>query len=134
MAVLWNNEATCRRNMGDIDGSIAAANEGLTHYTTPAIKAKLEFNLAECAKPRPEPSPEEVAKKAEKIEEAKVKVKEQKKEFKEISKKVVESEGGIYGEEGSAQKDYKVPGPFICPMNEAQDMGLGPPPAPKPWW
>ena len=44
------------------------------------------------------------------------------------------SEDGIYKGEYTGQKDYVMPGPFICPMKEAQDMGLGPPPEPKPWW
>jgi len=133
-AVLFNNEATCRRNMGDIEGSIKAANEGLTHYATAAIRAKLENNLVECAKPRPEPSAEDKAKVAEKVEQHKEKVVKQKEEMKEIAKKGVDSQGDIYGDAGSAQKDYVMPGPFICPMDEAQNMGLGPPPQPKPWW
>merc|ERR1711972_761014 len=38
VAVLWNNEATCRRNMGDYDGCRKACEEGVKHYTTKAIK------------------------------------------------------------------------------------------------
>merc|ERR1719221_2254281 len=134
MAVLWNNEALCRRNMGDLEGSRAACNEGLTHYTTPEIRKKLEHNLAECNKPPPEPTEEEKAKAAVEIEQRKERLAKMKEEQKDQAKKAVESQGGIYGEEGSAQKDYKVPGTFICPMDEAQKMGLGPPPATKPWW
>merc|ERR1712110_966370 len=134
MAVLWNNEALCRRRMGDLDGSRAACNEGLTHYTTPAIRAKLENNLAECDKPIPEPSEEEKKVQAEKLEQRKEKAKKQVEESKEVAKKAASSEGVIYGDEGSGQKDYVMPGPFICPMPEAQKMGLGPPPEPKPWW
>jgi hypothetical protein len=134
MAVLWNNEALCRRQTGDAEGSKAACNEGLTHYASKTIRDKLEHNLAECSKAPPELTEEEKEKVTEKVEQRKEKKVKQKEEEKDISKKVVDSQGGIYGEEGSAQKDYKVPGTFICPMDEAQKMGLGPPPPAKPWW
>eukprot|EP00931_Biecheleriopsis_adriatica_P068072 TRINITY_DN42106_c0_g1_i1.p1 TRINITY_DN42106_c0_g1~~TRINITY_DN42106_c0_g1_i1.p1 ORF type:complete len:441 (-),score=113.70 TRINITY_DN42106_c0_g1_i1:57-1379(-) len=133
-ASLWSNEAICRRQMGDCEGALAACKEGLTHYTMPKIREKLEYNLAEAQKGPKEPSQEEIQKKEEQVEQQKEKAKKQKEEFKELSKQVVDSKGGIYGEEGSGQKDYVIPGPFICPMKEAQDMGLGPPPEPKPWW
>merc|ERR1712187_637867 len=74
------------------------------------------------------------AEEAERVEARKEKAKKQKEEFKEITKKVIASDGGIYGEEGSGQQGYVMPGPFICPMNEARKMGLGPPPEPKTWW
>lgn len=137
LAVLWNNEATCRRNMKDLDGCRKAAEEGLTHYTTEAIRQKLEFNLAESKKPPPEPTPEEKAKMEEELklraEKAKEKEQKRKEELKEITQKSVQS-GEIYGDGGSAQKDYVMPGPYICPMDQAYDMGIGPPPPPKPWW
>lgn len=133
-AVLWNNEATCRRNTGDLEGCKAACREGMTHYASKAIRDKLQFNLTEAEKPPPEPTEEEVKKQEEVIEARKEKAKQQKEEKKEITKKAVLSDGGIYGDEGSGQKDYVMPGPFICPMPEAQKMGLGPPPEPKPWW
>jgi len=134
MAVLWNNEALCRRNMGDLDGSAKACHEGLTHYTTPQIRAKLEHNLAESAKPPQEATPEDVKKLAEKAVEKREREQRHKEEIKDLTQKAVQSNGNIYGDEGSGQKDYVMPGPFICPMDEAQKMGLGPPPAPKPWW
>lgn len=134
LAVLYNNEALCRRTMGDLEGSRKACEEGLTHYTSPQIRAKLEHNLVECGKPLPQPTEEDQKKEAEQIARVQEKVKKQKEEVKQLAEKIVKSDGGIYGEEGSAQKDYVVPGPFICPMNEAQAMGLGPPPEPKPWW
>lgn len=134
MAILLNNEATCRRQMGDFKGSKACAEEGLTHFTTDAIRSKLQHNIVESAKPPPEPTEDEKAQEVVKIEARKEKARKQKEEFKEITKKAVVTEGGVYGDEGSAQKDYVMPGPFICPMGEAQEMGLGPPPAPKPWW
>jgi len=133
-AVLYNNEALCRRQMGDLPGAIKACEEGLTHYTTPQIKTKLEHNLAEAKKGPKEPSPEEVQKKEEQVQQIKEKKKQHKEQWNELTKKAVVSEGNIYGEEGSGQKDYVMPGPFICPMKEAQEMGLGPPPEPKPWW
>ena len=34
MAVLCSNEANCRRQMGDLEGAIKAANEGMEHYST----------------------------------------------------------------------------------------------------
>eukprot|EP00933_Yihiella_yeosuensis_P025435 TRINITY_DN19759_c0_g1_i1.p1 TRINITY_DN19759_c0_g1~~TRINITY_DN19759_c0_g1_i1.p1 ORF type:complete len:253 (+),score=76.28 TRINITY_DN19759_c0_g1_i1:68-826(+) len=134
MAVLWNNEATARRHMGDIEGCRAAVEEGITHYTTKQIRDKLQNNLTECGKPPPVKTEEDKIKEVERKEVHKEKVKKAKEEAKEIGQKVVNSEGGIYGEEGSGQKDYVMPGPFICPMKEAQDMGLGPPPEAKPWW
>merc|ERR1712146_675028 len=117
LAVLWNNEALCRRNMGDYEGSKAACKEGLTHYTTPEIRKKLEHNLTEAEKPPPEPTEEEKAKKAEEIELRKEKAKQQKEEWKGFTEKAADSKGEVYGESGSAQKDYVMPGPFICPMN-----------------
>ncbi|CAJ1419377.1 unnamed protein product [Effrenium voratum] len=134
VAVLWSNEAVCRRQMGDLQGAIKACEEGRQHFTTPQIQQKLDHNLAEAKKGPKEVSPDEVQKKEVLVQQLKEKTKQQKEEFKEITKKAVKSDGGIYGEQGSAQKDYVVPGPFICPMKEAQDMGLGPPPEPKPWW
>lgn len=133
-AVLWNNEALCRRTMGDDEGAKAACRAGLALFALPTIKAKLEHNLAESEKVKIAPTPEEIKKTEEKIVELKEKKVKQKEEFKDLTQKVVKSEGGIYGEVGSAQKDYKVPPTFICGMSEAQDMGLGPPPAPAPWW
>merc|ERR1712217_638545 len=83
-----NNESTCRRHMGDREGCRKAADEGLTHYTTDAIRKKLENNKEEAAKPIPEPTPEEKAlKEAEhkqRVEEAKVKAQKQKEEFKDL--------------------------------------------------
>jgi len=134
LAVLWNNEALCCRQMGDLDGARNACNEGLSHFTTPQIRTKLEHNLVEAGKAPQEPTKEEVAKKEEEIEKRKEKAEKQKTEFTELTKKAVKSDGQIYGGDGSAQKDYVMPGPFICPMKEAQDLGLGPPPEPKPWW
>lgn len=134
MAVLWNNEALCYRNMADHEKAQHACKEGLSHYTTPQIRAKLEFNLAEAEKPVPQKTEEDLKKEEAHKEIVKEKIQKHKEEIKEISKKSVESGGGIYGEGGSAEKSYVMPGPFICPMNEAQEMGLGPPPAPKPWW
>merc|ERR1712190_584011 len=68
MAVLLNNEALCRRNMGDLEGCRKAAEEGLKHFTTDAIRAKLEHNIAESEKPIPEPTEEEKAKEVEKLQ------------------------------------------------------------------
>jgi len=105
-AVLWNNEATCHRRMGDMEECGIAAEQGLRHYTTPAIKEKLQFNVAESLKPIPEPTVEEKEKKAaelqEQTEKAKEKCQKQKEEFKELT--------------------------------QAYEMGLGPAPPDKPWW
>jgi len=131
LAVLWNNEALCRRKMRDVEGSRNACNEGLKLFATPDIRKKLEHNLTECDKPLPEPTEEEKQALAEQQEQRRQKDKEEKKQ---IARKAVESGGGIYGEQGSAQKGYEVPPPFIAPMEEAQRMGLGPPPPPKPYW
>merc|ERR1712242_411928 len=72
MAVLWNNEATCRRHMGDLDGCRKACEAGLEQYTTPyitpTVKSKLENNLVECAKGIPEPTPAEQERRAEAVE------------------------------------------------------------------
>lgn len=134
VASLWSNEAICRIRMGDMAGAMAACNEGMQLYTLPKIREKLEHNLTEAKKGPKEPTPEEAVKKSEELEVRKEKAMKQKEEFKELTKQAVDAKGGIYGEEGSAQKDYVMPGTFICPMKEAQDMGLGPPPEPKPWW
>ncbi|CAE8628392.1 unnamed protein product, partial [Polarella glacialis] len=133
-AVLLNNEALCRRQIGDLGGSKASCKEGLTHYATPQIREKLEHNLAEARKPPPCATVEEITKQAENLEIRKGKAKKHKEEIKELSKKGVAADGKLYGEDGSAQKGYVMPGPFICPMEQAQDMGLGPPPEAKPWW
>merc|ERR1712150_94640 len=137
MAVLWSNEATCRRSMNDFDGSRKACEEGLTHYTTAKIREKLQASLEECDKPRPEPTEEEKAKVEEELQKRKEKAKEKvikhKEEVKDIAKKSVGSGGQIYNGEGSGQKDYVQPGTFICPMDQAQDIGLGPPKE-KTWW
>mmetsp|Transcript_16709 Transcript_16709/g.47541 ORF Transcript_16709/g.47541 Transcript_16709/m.47541 type:complete len:446 (+) Transcript_16709:60-1397(+) len=133
VAVLWNNEALCRRNMRDLEGSKAACDEGLKLYASDEIRKKLRHNLEECAKPLPEPTEEEKQKEAAEIEARRQKAQEKKEEAKTIAKKVVSS-GDVYGPEGSGQKDYVVPPPFIAPMEEAQRMGLGPPPEPKPYW
>jgi len=137
-AVLWNNEATCCRLLGNMEGCKRAAEEGQKQYTTSGICEKLAFNLAESAKPVPEPTPEEKEKQAaelhERTEKAKEKTQKQKEEFKELSQKSVQSGGAIYKDEASGQKDYVMPPTFICPMGQANDMGLGPPAPPKPWW
>jgi len=135
-AVLWNNEALCRRQMDDAKGSKNACEQGLTHYSSAAIRTKLEHNLkeAEAWTPPPEPTPQEVEKKEEELEARKEKAIKKKEEIKVISKKaIVEAPGTIYGEEGSSQKDYVMPPTFICPMDQAQDMGIGPPKT-KTWW
>jgi len=134
VAVLWNNEALCRRKMRDVEGSRNACNEGLKFFTTSDIRGKLEFNLAECDKPLPELTEEEKQEEERKQEQRRQKLKEKKAEEKLIAKNVVESGGQVYGEQGSGQKGYEVPPPFIAPMEEAQRMGLGPPPPPKPYW
>lgn len=133
-AVLWSNEALCRRKMGEVDKAKEACNQGLTHYTTSKIREKLQFNLVECDKIVPEPTPEQRAQQEKLLEAKKEKSRQQKDEFKEMQKKVVDSGGAIYGEDGSAEKDYKVPPPFISSMDEAYARGIGPPPPPKPWW
>merc|ERR1712045_106948 len=74
VAVLWNNEALCRRRMRDIEGSKVACQEGLKLYTTDEIRKKLQFNLEECAKPLPELTEEEKQKIAEELEARKKKV------------------------------------------------------------
>mmetsp|Transcript_8364 Transcript_8364/g.15227 ORF Transcript_8364/g.15227 Transcript_8364/m.15227 type:complete len:443 (+) Transcript_8364:63-1391(+) len=134
VAVLWSNEATCRRQMNDFDGAIKSSEEGLKLYTTRQIKEKLKFNIEEAKKGPKEMSPEQVKQRDELVQKHKEKKQQQKEEWKETTKKAVAAEGGIYGDEGSGQKDYVMPGPFICPMDQAQEMGLGPPPEPKPWW
>jgi len=134
MAVLWSNEALCRRRMRDLESSKVACNEGLKLHTSDEIRKKLQLNLEECAKPLPEPTEEEKQKAAEELEARKKKVQEKKDEEKEIAKKVVESSGGVYEGQKSGQKDYVVPPTLICPMDEAQRIGLGPPPPPKPYW
>lgn len=139
MAVLWNNEATCQRRMGNMAGCRQAAEEGRTHWSEKGIQDKLANNLELANMPEPEPSEEEKARRAEakekKREELREKARKQKEEFRELSKQAtLEADGDIYGEEGSGQKDYVIPPTFICPMEQAQDMGLGPPPPPRPWW
>jgi len=133
-AVLYSNEALCLRKMGDIEKSKEACKEGLTHYTTKRIKDKLQFNLDECEKVVAEPTEEQMARQKELIDARKEKKHKQKEELKERLRKSVPAGGKIYGEEGSAEKDYKIPPPFICPMEEAYERGIGPPPPPKPWW
>lgn len=138
VAVLWNNEALCRRKMRDVEGSRNACNEGLKLFAASDIRDKLQFNLAESEKPLPELTEEEkqalAVQEEQRRERIKLKKEKKKEEEKQIAKNVVDSGGGVYGEQGSGQKDYVVPPPFIAPMEEAQRMGLGPPPAPKPYW
>lgn len=134
VAVLCSNEANCRRQTGDLTGAIKACEEGLSHYTTPEIRKKLENHLAEAKKGPKELTPEEAQLKEEKVQQLKEKKKQHKEQWKVLTEKAVVSDGNIYQDGKSGQKDYVVPGPFICPMNEAQAMGLGPPPEPKPYW
>eukprot|EP00929_Paragymnodinium_shiwhaense_P076307 TRINITY_DN39202_c0_g1_i1.p1 TRINITY_DN39202_c0_g1~~TRINITY_DN39202_c0_g1_i1.p1 ORF type:complete len:453 (+),score=136.53 TRINITY_DN39202_c0_g1_i1:116-1474(+) len=139
MAVLWSNEANALKRLKDFEAAEKAAQEGLKLYAKPAIKEKLQHHLSEAceakAKPAPEPTPEEVQKKEQQSEARKEKAQKQKEEYKEIAKEAVQAKpGGIYGEAGSGQKNYVVPPPYICPMDQAYAMGLGPPPPPKPWW
>lgn len=134
VAVLWSNEAICCRQMEDLAAATHAGEEGLKLYALPQIRQKLQHSLEEAKKGPKEKSPEEEKKREELVQLHKEKRQEQKKEWKNLTEKAVVAEGGIYGPDGSAQKDYVIPGPFICPMKEAQEMGLGPPPEPKPWW
>eukprot|EP00439_Symbiodinium_sp_Y106_P018068 s1697_g2.t1 len=136
VAVLWSNEAICCRQMEGVNlaAAIQACEEGLKLYALPQIRQKLQHSLEEAKKGPKEKSPEEEKKREELVQQHKEKRQEQKKEWRSLTEKAVAAEGGIYGEDGSAQKDYVIPGPFICPMKEAQEMGLGPPPEPKPWW
>ncbi|CAE7448569.1 INVS, partial [Symbiodinium pilosum] len=106
VAVLWSNEAICLRGMEDMEGAVKASSEGLKLYTTQEIRKKLEFNLEEAKKGPKEKSPEEEKKREELVQQHKEKKVEQKKQWKEMTEKAVVSEGGIYGEDGSAQKDY----------------------------
>merc|ERR1711971_1195746 len=101
--------------MGDYDGCRKACEAGLEQYTNPhlvpTVKEKLENNLAECEKGPPVKTPEQEKVIAEKVEVLKEKKVKQKEEFKEMQQKVVTSEGGIYGDDKSGQKDYVMPGP-----------------------
>mmetsp|Transcript_83398 Transcript_83398/g.241345 ORF Transcript_83398/g.241345 Transcript_83398/m.241345 type:complete len:461 (-) Transcript_83398:46-1428(-) len=45
LAVLWSNEANCRKKMGDIEGCRAACEAGLAQPCAATIRAKLEFHL-----------------------------------------------------------------------------------------
>merc|ERR1712228_524546 len=91
-------------------------------------------NLAECENPLPEPTEAQEVEEARILEARQEKKVKEKEEERTIAQQIVKSDGGIYGDRGSGQNDYVMPGPFICPMHEAQAMGLGPPPAPKEPW
>merc|ERR1712217_747386 len=50
MAVLWSNEANCRKKMGDWSRCRAACESGLGPYCAASVCAKLEYHLADCDK------------------------------------------------------------------------------------
>merc|ERR1719401_1022025 len=49
MAVLWSNEAMCRKKMNDIDGCRKACQAGLANTCAKSIRTKLQHNLAACS-------------------------------------------------------------------------------------
>jgi len=133
-AVLWSNEAICHLKTGDYERCQFACKKGLTHFTTDKVREKLQTNLEKSEKIPDPPTEEEQQNKEEQIKQAKEKMKRYKEEEKKQAVNTVQSDGGIYGNEGSGQKDYKVPGPLICSMEDAYKIDLGPPPPPRPWW
>lgn len=110
MAVLWSNEATCYKKLGDADNCKNACEEGVKFYCSNAIRSKLETLSKECddgivgVMTKARPAPERVVTK--------------------LKEAFLDSTEDPLYPAGSAQGKVENPGPFICNFDEAKEAGF----------